>query len=286
MKVRMVSKSLYRTVSPRIILLSRAAFNGFSKNRSFSTENNVKTNMATLHLNIENLSSRRRNYYLKSHRQDGLIEWLKEMLAHSFVLDAAGTYLDTMSAFEELVEEHRLDPDRSRLRSYVPTVGKFHTSLPMREAFRIYDEKYAVSVRRHLPPTFNEIRHVLNLAQVLALGKTLSLVSFDGDQTLYTDGGNFDSNDELARGIILLLKAGVRCALITAAGYGLDGSKYEIRLRGLLDRFVLYKMTPEEVARFLVFGGECNYLLHCAYNDDGTKVVLRPIAPEVQHWPP
>ena len=121
---------------------------------------------APLHLNIQHLSSRRRNYYLKSHRQDSLIEWLKEMLAHSFVLDAAGTYLDTMSAFEELVEEHRLDPDRSRLRSYVPTVGKFHTGLPMREAFRIYDEKYAVSVRRHLPPTFNEIRHVLNLAQV------------------------------------------------------------------------------------------------------------------------
>ena len=61
--------------------------------------------------------------------------------------------------------------------------------------------------------------HPRCVCQVLALGKSLSLVSFDGDQTLYTDGGNFDSNDELARGIILLLKAGVRCALITAAGY-------------------------------------------------------------------
>lgn len=222
---------------------------------------------------------------LTSHRKDGLIEWLKEMMTHSFVLDATGTYSDTMSAFEELVEEHRLRPDSSRLRAYVPTVGRFHTSLPMRQAFEIYDEKYSVSRRRQLPPTFNEIRHILNLAQVLALGKDLSLLSFDGDQTLYSDGGNFEDNDELARGIILLMKAGVRCALITAAGYGLDGSKYEVRLRGLLDRFVLYNLTSEEVSRFLVFGGECNYLLQCGYDDAGGRVVLKPIAPEVWQAP-
>ena len=47
---------------------------------------------------------------------------------------------------------------------------------------------------------------------------------------------------------------------------------------------MLYQMTPEEVARFMVFGGECNYLLHCAYSDDGTRVVLKPVAPEVRVW--
>ena len=71
----------------------------------------------------------------------------------------------------------------------------------MRRAFEIYDDKYAVSQRRHLPPTFNEIRHILNLAQVIALADSLSMISFDGDQTLYSDGGNFDDNEELARAI-------------------------------------------------------------------------------------
>jgi hypothetical protein len=52
-------------------------------------------------------SSRRRNHLLSSHRKDELIEWLKSLLGHSFVLDATGTYADTMSHFEELVEEHR-----------------------------------------------------------------------------------------------------------------------------------------------------------------------------------
>lgn len=49
----------------------------------------------------------RRNHMLSSHRKDDLIEWLKNLLKHSFVLDAKGSYADTMSHFEELVEEHR-----------------------------------------------------------------------------------------------------------------------------------------------------------------------------------
>ena len=109
---------------------------------------------------------------LSSHRRDGLIEWLKELLKHSFVLDATGTYADTMSHFEELVQEHMRDPVRSRLKLHVPSIGVFHTVLPMRRAFEIYDDKYAVSQRRHLPPTFNEIRHILNLAQVIALANS------------------------------------------------------------------------------------------------------------------
>jgi hypothetical protein len=33
------------------------------------------------------ISSRRRNYMLVPHRRDGLIEWMKTMLMHSFVLN-------------------------------------------------------------------------------------------------------------------------------------------------------------------------------------------------------
>lgn len=219
---------------------------------------------------------------LSSHRKDGLIEWLKDLLKHSFVLDATGTYADTMSHFEELVEEHIRDPVRSRLKQHVPSIGIFHTSLPMRKAFQIYDDKYAVSQRRHLPPTFNEIRHILNLAQVIALAKSLSMISFDGDQTLYSDGGNFDDNDELAMGIIYLMKSGVKVALITAAGYGLDNTKYEVRLGGLLDKFVTSNLTEEEVGRFYVFGGECNYLFQCSHRSEGSsECFLKPIQPEV-----
>ena len=242
-------------------------------------------NMSVCHYDASIFSSRRRNHMLTSHRRDGLIEWLKELLRHSFVLDAAGTYADTFSYFEQLVEEHIRNPARSQLRQYVPSVGVFHTNLPMRQAYQVYDDKYAVSQRRHLPPTFNEIRHILNLAQVIALAQTLSLISFDGDQTLYSDGGNFDDNEELAMGIIHLMKSGVKVALITAAGYGLDNTKYETRLEGLLEKFASRNLTEEEVNRFYVFGGECNYLFQCTRGVDAARCNLFPILPEVWQAP-
>jgi len=76
-------------------------------------------------------SSRRRNYLLTPHRRDGLIEWMKSMLQHSFVLDALETTGgDTFSPFEVLVEEHRLflasddQTQPSRLQQLVPTIGE------------------------------------------------------------------------------------------------------------------------------------------------------------------
>jgi hypothetical protein len=58
------------------------------------------------------------------------------------------------------------DPARSRLRRMVPKVGSFFTPLKLVEAFREYDEFFALSRRRYVPPNFAEMRHVLNIAQV------------------------------------------------------------------------------------------------------------------------
>lgn len=215
----------------------------------------------------DNTASTRRNFVLSSLRKDALIEWMKDMLNHSFVLDARDSYEGTMKYFETLVDEHRNAYEnkgsRSRLKEYVPTVGRFLTPLPMSQAFAIYDAKYSISKRRFVSPTFNEIRHILNLSQVMAIGPHLQLITFDGDQTLYSDGGNFEDNEDLASSIISLLCHGVKVAVVTAAGYGLDGSKYARRLRGLLDRFVTEGLSPAQVQNFFVFGGECNYLLRC-----------------------
>ena len=99
------------------------------------------------------------------------------MLMHSFVLDAlATTAADTFSHFEILIDEHRQHMQSgsnnhatSRLKQLVPTVGNFHTRLPLREAFEAYNDKYALTKRRHICISFNEIRHILNLAQILAI---------------------------------------------------------------------------------------------------------------------
>jgi len=230
---------------------------------------------------------------LTPHRRDGLIEWMKKMLQHSFVLDALGsTGADTFSHFEELISEHRefsADTERkqvSRLIQLVPTIGVFHTQLPLRRAFLAYDKKYRISKRRHVCMSFNEIRQILNLAQVMAIcpsnhtpqsssqiktlgftsnfqGKALvgKIVTFDGDQTLYQDGANFESNQKLASYLYLLLVNGGTVAVVTAAGYGYQSEKYEYRLTGLFKFFENKKLSADECERFYIFGGECNYLL-------------------------
>ena len=66
--------------------------------------------------------------------------------------------------------EHRQDSRQSRLRRMVPSVGSFFTPLRLVEAFREYDEHFALSRRRYVPPNFAEMRHVLNIAQVMLPG--------------------------------------------------------------------------------------------------------------------
>jgi hypothetical protein len=109
-------------------------------------------------------SSRRRNYLLTPHRRDGLVEWMKKMLMHSFVLDCLETTGgDTFSHFETLIEEHRTlemegSSRASRLKQLVPTVGTFHTRLPLRQAFELYNQKHHLTKRKHIQISFNEVR--------------------------------------------------------------------------------------------------------------------------------
>ena len=56
----------------------------------------------------------------------------------------------------------------------VPCVGSFFTPLKLVEAFKEYDEFFALSRRRYVPPNFAEMRHVLNIAQasLVTCGRT------------------------------------------------------------------------------------------------------------------
>lgn len=334
---------------------------------------------------------------------------------HSFVLDAVDTTgPHTFSHFEMLIDEHRKLTDElnqemnsiqissqrnltphssdvpqrvtvnSRLQQLVPSVGTFYTRLPLRKAFEAYNAKYGVSKRKYVAISFNEIRHILNLAQIIAMihppegrngtrspsptlalsttgsgisdqniesgvlaerverqsaqsavdsaaleawasmgqstprlpddserqsedvdddhnGKKVDvphldeessgrlhlsrrsdtrtieealsllptcsalpgpkLICFDGDQTLYSDGANFEKGPNLAKYLYLLLKYGVTIAVVTAAGYEYQAEKYELRLSGLLAYFQERGLQGEDLERFYIFGGECNYLL-------------------------
>jgi IMP and pyridine-specific 5'-nucleotidase len=83
---------------------------------------------------------------------------------------------DTYTHYEVFTKEHRMvqkdDTGRpSRLRQLVPTVGTFHTPLFLRQAYEWYNQKHCLSKRKHIQISFNELRHILNLAQILAMRK-------------------------------------------------------------------------------------------------------------------
>jgi len=240
----------------------------------------------------------------------------------------------------------------SRLQKLVPSIGIFYTRLPLRKAFMAYNQKYGITKRQYICISFNEIRHILNLAQILAMMKepkqevvvdetaerqsttdtraleawvgmeentprteeegddsskathhheklerrdrsdslkesidSLSLLTdkssfpgpklicFDGDQTLYSDGSNFESSgSKLAKYLYLLLKHGCYIAVVTAAGYEYQTAKYELRLTGLLAYFKDRGLDEKDLERFYIFGGECNYLMRL-----GSDYKLKPV---------
>ncbi|KAI9769957.1 MAG: IMP 5'-nucleotidase [Geoglossum simile] len=152
--------------------------------------------------------------------------------------------------------------DRSKLKLLVPSVGTFFTPLNLEDAFIYQDKQRFISSRRFVPPSFNDIRLILNTAQVIGLlkGGPLNLVTFDGDVTLYDDGESLTPGNPVIPRILGLLRWGTRIGIVTAAGYT-DASRYYGRLHGLLDAIRDSKeLTPAQKQNLVVLGGESNYL--------------------------
>lgn len=264
-------------------------------------------------------------YALKIHRRDEFIEWVKGLLACPFVLhsdvenypeldgntegqsqsgetqegiiamECQKRYLEILSDVERLIDhtialdelngEVKGNVSKSRLRKLVPSVGKFFTPLPLTEAFLIEDERRQISKRRLVSPSFNDIRVILNTAQILALSRNykskdsnsarLKLVTFDGDVTLYEDGKSITNDSPVISRLISLLSMDIYVAVVTAAGYpGQAGAqKYYERLHGLIDEIrVSTKLTDQQRENLLIMGGESNYLFRLQ-NDGNFKFI-------------
>ncbi|GKZ38955.1 iMP 5'-nucleotidase [Aspergillus brasiliensis] len=228
-------------------------------------------------------------YALKSHRRDQLIEWIKGLLAVPFVLHSQPTavyqehsenliavaadthqrYAEIFRDVEMLIRDHSIvthqhddAPGKSKLKLLVPTVGSFFTPLYLVDAFRHQDAQRFISRRRFVAPSFNDIRLILNSAQLLGLARTtgVDLVTFDGDVTLYDDGACLTDDNPVIVRIMRLLLQGQKVGIVTAAGYT-DAAKYYERLKGLLDAmYESAEMTDAQRAGLVVMGGESNFL--------------------------
>ncbi|CAG8610034.1 6537_t:CDS:10 [Paraglomus brasilianum] len=229
------------------------------------------------------------NYALRAHKRDPFIEFIKAMLMTPFVLYArplnedggndddyqvdanVARYCDILSSIETLIESTPIYnvywfagiPDQSRLYQLVPSISTFHTPLPLRESFLRANAKHSIAARRFVPPSFNDIRRILNTAQIIAIASNLKLITFDGDMTLYEDGADFEHDSALVQLLIKLLEFDLYVCVVTAAGYPGDAKRYEGRLSGLLNGFRKAELPKDVCQKFFLLGGECNYLFQC-----------------------
>lgn len=250
------------------------------------------------------MSSRYRvEYHLKSHRKDEFIDWIKGLLATPFVLHAVShdeedtedlttsqriksQYAEILKDIEQLIlnkiefdamnlcnDENYLNESSlgtSRLNLLVPSIGTFFTPLPLEKAFLWEDSVKAISARRMVAPSFNDVRRLLNTAQIFYFmkqkrlgsknGKPLRMVTFDGDVTLYEDGGSLISKNPMVPLLIKLLKSNIFVGIVTAAGYD-EAKIYERRLGGLVKGvYECSELTWQQKRNLTIMGGESNYL--------------------------
>ena len=237
-------------------------------------------------------------YHLKSHKRDAFIEFIKSLLLTPFILNFQSTtvkdsltttstdrnhlnrYLEVLGCLEDLIQDSiywssQGHPHNSRLKRLCPSIGVFFTPLPLVEAFKELERDRSFIGRRFVPPSFNDIRYLLNLAQIHAISGELELITFDGDMTLYADGADFARDSKLVVLLVELLRLGKKVAIVTAAGYPGNPARYEQRLSGLLHSFREEQAASPSscgfFSNFYVLGGECNYLFQ--YNPNSQHLI-------------
>lgn len=216
-------------------------------------------------------------------------------------------YLEIVRDVEEIINDHSMDfhtglaqltvlvrhqqagtADMSKLKLLVPSVGLFFTPLSLSDAFVYQDSRRFISFRRFVAPSFNDIRLILNTAQVMSLVKSgpLELVTFDGDVTLYNDGESLEPSSPVVPRLLRLLRRGTKIAIVTAAGYT-QASRYYERLHGLLDAVKGSDLPATQKDNLIVLGGESNYMYKFSDGDpDRLKMVPRAdwMLDEMRAW--
>ena len=187
-----------------------------------------------------------------------------------------------------VTRQGRDDPFPSKLRMLVPTAGPFFTRLPLEAAFKYQDRKRYISSRRYVAPSFNDVRLVLNSAQIMAVtGGTLQLATFDGDVTLYDDGKSLEPTSPVVPRLLDLMRKNIKIGIVTAAGYTTADRYYE-RLHGLLDAIAeSADLSPAQKQNIVIMGGEDNYLFEYSPSSPHRLAPVprsRWLTPEMAAW--
>ena len=216
---------------------------------------------------------------LRLKEQDELINHIRRLYSDARRAGEPDAARAAFAAAQAQLAEHFDAPADSQVSRLCPSLNRVFLRLDLLAALAEVERAGArLCARRFVPPTFSEVRSVLNLAVVRAAAPTLELLSLDADDTLYNDGGSLSFDAPNIPCLIRLMRLGVRVAVVTAAAYPGAPARYENRLAGLLSAmaFAIEAGAPAAplVDNFFVMGGQCNYALRtrCAPAAPGAGV--------------
>ncbi|KAI5285546.1 IMP 5'-nucleotidase, partial [Ascosphaera aggregata] len=237
-------------------------------------------------------SSANRVQALIGEEQNFTIEWIKGLLAVPFVLDAqptelysenssalqrtaeraAARYAEILKDVEHLIQDHAEHEQSqtagvSKLKLLIPSIGSFFTPLPLADAFWHEDNLRQISKRRFVPPSFNDIRMILNTSQMMGLTQHegVDLITFDGDLTIYEYAGQIKPDSPVIEPIVNLLRRGKKVGIVTAVGFA-DSAMYHKLLLGLVEAIKASDLPEDKKANLIICGGECNYMYRYSSN--------------------
>ncbi|KAI9905107.1 hypothetical protein PsorP6_018537 [Peronosclerospora sorghi] len=170
-----------------------------------------------------------------------LPEWIRSSEGDSDEL--RGSVLQAFRFMSDLITEHVDIPTCSRLRQFLPKLTRLFLPLYLTRAALEYD------ATTHF---LAQILHILNVTTTNEIAGKLNLLTLDADDTIYENGGSINRSSRIVQINVELIRRGILVSLFTAAGYPGNPSRYEQRLRGILE--ALADLTSEERARFLVKG--------------------------------
>ena len=123
-------------------------------------------------------------------------------------------------------------------------------------------DAYDIICQQHAHLDLDRVRKVFSLGQVLASRHHTRLWTFDGDGTLYDDGGSLMTGSPIVSKLLQLLEdESKHVAIVTAASYPGNPKGFENRLFGLLDA-----IPSDRRNRVHIIGGCCNYYLNLNAN--------------------
>lgn len=190
---------------------------------------------------------------------DPLFELIQKWIM-SAECDMTLTLREALVKSESLIKLHIENPTGSELSRKCPGIGGFFSELPLVRALDFINAKVALEQRRYVPPSFSEIRQIFNIAQVYSLKDRVKMLTFDADDTIYDHGMDLETGTWIVEALATLLETGTYIAVVTAAGYPGKPERYAARFKGLLERLKATNAPKEVTDRFLVVGGECNFL--------------------------